>query len=362
MDSATLTAQSVALLRKMVATPSVTFSEQEVSDLIYETLLSWGLAPQRKGLNVYAVNSKFDENKPTLVLDSHIDTVPACASYTRDPFDSGDDPAKVWGLGSNDDGGSVVSMIAVFRHFYDAMLPVNIVLNLVVEEERAGAGGDCLMFGPDGPRCITEASWVIVGEPTGMRAATSERGLLVLDGLAEGVSGHAARNEGVNALYVALEDIEALRHHSFSKHSAIMGDVRLNVTQMNCGTAHNVIPDKCSFVVDVRPTDVYDNEELMQELQTICKSRLTPRNLKNRSSATAQDSLLLKTCRSLGIEEFSSPTTSNWIKIQKDAIKMGPGDSARSHHADEYIMVSEIEDAVEKYVKFIETLYGNFME
>lgn len=357
-----LTAQSVDLLRRMVATPSETFSEQNVSDLIFETLTLWGIAPMREGLNVYAVNKAFDAAKPTLVLDAHIDTVPACASYTRDPFDSGNDPDIVWGLGSNDDGGSVVAMTAVFRHFYEAVLPLNLVLNLVVEEERAGEKGDCLMFSENGPECIRNAKWVIIGEPTGMKAATSERGLLVLDGLAEGVSGHAARNEGVNALYIAMDDIAALRSHKFGRTSEIMGDVRLNVTQINAGTAHNVVPDKCTFVVDVRPTDAYDNAELFAELQGLCKSTLTPRNLKNRSSATPADSLLMKTVDQLGIESFSSPTTSNWIKIHKEAVKMGPGESSRSHHSDEFIKVSEIEDAVIKYVKFIETLYGNIME
>ena len=195
-----------------------------------------------------------------------------------------------------------------------------------------------------------------------MKAATSERGLLVLDGEAVGVSGHAARGEGVNALYIALEDIKALRDHTFVKHSPVMGDVRLTVTQINAGTAHNVVPDDCRFVVDVRPTDKYDNAELAEELQALCKSRLTPRNLKNKSSATQDGSPLLAAVRKLGIETFSSPTTSDWIRIHHDALKMGPGDSSRSHKADEYILVSEIEEAVAKYIEFIETYYGNTVE
>ena len=357
-----LTAQSVSLLRKMVATPSETFSEQAVSDMLYSTLSQWGLDIHRCGLNLYALNQHFDSSKPTLVLDAHIDTVPACSSYTRDPLDPGNDPDIVWGLGSNDDGGSVVAMIAVFRHFHEADLPINLVLNLVVEEERCGDRGECLMFSQDGPAPVREARWVIVGEPTLMRAATSERGLLVLDGFAEGVSGHAARSEGVNALYIALDDIAALRAHKFERSSSLMGEVRLNVTQITAGSAHNVVPDKCNFVVDVRPTDVYDNQELLQELQALCRSRLIPRNLKNRSSATPSSSLLLRAVDELGIEKFSSPTTSNWIKLPCEAIKMGPGGCARSHRADEFIRVKEIEDAVIIYKKFIEKLYGYFME
>ena len=256
-------------------------------------------------------------------------------------------------------------MIAAYRHFLDVKAPVNLILNLSCEEERSGPDGSALIFGPDGPFAKGELPTpdsVIVGEPTGMKAATSERGLLVLDGEAVGVSGHAARGEGVNALYIALEDIKALRDHTFVKHSPVMGDVRLTVTQINAGTAHNVVPDDCRFVVDVRPTDKYDNAELAEELQALCKSRLTPRNLKNKSSATQDGSPLLAAVRKLGIETFSSPTTSDWIRIHHDALKMGPGDSSRSHKADEYILVSEIEEAVAKYIEFIETYYGNTVE
>ena len=191
-----------------------------------------------------------------------------------------------------------------------------------------------------------------------MRAATSERGLLVIDGEAVGVSGHAARNEGVNALYIAMDDIQKLRNYRFSKVSPTMGEVKLSVTQVNAGTAHNVIPDKCTFVIDIRPTEQYENEEILNELQSMCRSTLKARNLTNRSSATHVDSPLLKATEALGIETFSSPTTSNWMRINSDAIKMGPGESSRSHHADEYILRSEIETAIEKYIEYINKLSG----
>lgn len=358
----TLTADSIALLRQMVSIPSESFHEEAVAELLFRKLTEWGLKPKRCGNNVTAAGSSYDPARPTLLLDAHIDTVAPAEGYSRNPYDAGDDDGTVFGLGSNDDGGSVVSMIAAFRHFYDRALPFNLVLSLSGEEERSGAKGASMLFGPDGPEETRNADWVIFGEPTGMKAATGERGLLVIDALAEGVSGHAARNEGVNALYIALDDIQKLKDHVFTKISPTMGQVRLNVTQIQAGSAHNVIPDRCSFVVDIRPTEQYSNRELLDELQAVCKSRLTARNLANRSSATPEDSPLLRTVKALGIETFSSPTTSNWMRTSKDAIKMGPGDSSRSHRADEYILCGEIDEAIEKYITFIENFYGHTLE
>ena len=189
-----------------------------------------------------------------------------------------------------------------------------------------------------------------------MRAATSERGLLVIDATAHGISGHAARNEGVNAIEIALNDIQAMKSHEFSRVSPRMGKVNLNVTQINAGTAHNVIPDTCTFVIDIRPTEQYTNEEILSELQAICKSELKPRNLSNRSSATYENSPLQKAADALRIETFSSPTTSDWMRIDCDAVKMGPGDSARSHRKDEFVYIKEIEDGIKTYIEFINTL------
>lgn len=358
-----LAAESVALLREMVRIPSESFSEDAVCALLEARLAGWGIGCRRIGRNIVAFNKGFDPALPTLALDAHIDTVPAAATYTRDPLDPGDDPAVVQGLGSNDDGGSVVAMIAAFRHFHAEPLPANLALVLSCEEERSGPDGARFLYSADGPEELSTVKWVILGEPTGMKAATSERGLLVLDALAEGVTGHAARGNGVNAIYRALADIEALRAHKFTKVSPTMGEVRLSVTQIQAGTAHNVIPDKCSFVVDIRPTEQYTNEEILSELQTICTSTLKARNLTNRSSATPDGSLLLRVAGELGIETFSSPTTSNWMRIgSREGIKMGPGESTRSHKADEYILVSEIGEAVEKYIKFIDRFYGYTLE
>ena len=358
--------ESIQLLRQMVRIPSLSGEEAGVAACIGESLDAWGIPFAQVRGNLLALNRRFDPGKPTLALDAHLDTVPVSSGYTRDPFDSGNDPDIIYGLGSNDDGGSVVSMIAAFRHFFEAQMPFNLMLVLSRQEEVAGPDGARWLFAPDG-LFATDARWpmpcrVIVGEPTGMRPATSERGLLVLDGLAQGVSGHAARGEGVNALYIALDDIAALRAHRFARHSPLMGDVHLNVTQIAAGQAHNVIPDRCSFVVDIRPTEQYDNREILDELQALCRSRLTARNLANRSSATAADSPLLRAAAALGLETYSSPTTSDWMRIPCDAVKMGPGESARSHKADEFILAREIAQGIDGYIAFIETLYGYSLE
>lgn len=358
-----ITADSIALLRSLVAVPSQSFFEDKAADFLFDKLSLWGLSPKRLKNNIYVPNDGYDASKPTLVLDAHIDTVPPSPSYTRDPYESGEDPEMIFGLGANDDGGSVVSMIAVCRHFYKEKMPINLVLTLSAEEERSGSDGFSLLLSENGPSEVRDAKWAIMGEPTGMKAATGERGLLVLDCTAEGVSGHAANGGGVNALYKAIDDIEKLRHFKFDRISPVMGEVRLNVTQINAGAAHNVIPDKCSFVVDVRPTEQYSNAEIFEMLQKECGSTLKARNLANRASVTPAGSALVRTLEKKGIECFSSPTTSNWVRAGKiEAIKMGPGESVRSHKADEYILASEIGDAVEKYIDFVQGFYGDIME
>lgn len=356
----------IELLRQMVRTPSLSFEEEAVRKVISSFLDSLGIRHFVERGNIIALNKGFDPAKKTLALDAHMDTVPASSEYTCDPFDPGRDESIIHGLGSNDDGGSVVSMIAAFHHYYEAELPVNLTLVLTREEERSGPDGARWIYAPDGLLATSPSypfpDWAIVGEPTGMRAATSERGLLVIDGQARGVSGHAARNEGVNALYVAMDDIATLRKHEFTRHSPLMGDVHLNVTCVSAGKAHNVIPDTCDFTVDIRPTERYTNEELLEELRAVCTSTLKARNLDNKSSATFPGSPLLRTARELGLSTFSSPTTSDWMRMGIDAIKMGPGDSARSHKADEYILTDEIRDGIDKYIDFIGHFHGDTME
>ena len=351
-----LTDEAVELLREMVAIPSPSFHEDAVCSHISNWLTSKGVEHERVGNNIIAEHI-VDPSKPTLMLCAHIDTVDPCEGYTFDPYKPENCPTDmIQGLGSNDDGASVVSMIAVYRFFSHAIGSgagvKNLTLVLTCEEERSGKGGMTGLW----DKRLSQIDYAIVGEPTGMKAATSERGLLVIDATAHGISGHAARNEGKNALYIALEDIERLRKHEFSKVSPKMGRVNLNVTQINAGSAHNVIPDRCDFVIDIRPTEQYSNEEILQELQAICESELKPRNLANRSSATKEDSPLQKTAERMGIETFSSATTSDWMRITCDAIKMGPGDSNRSHRKDEFVYTEEIRNAIGTYIKFIRSL------
>ena len=350
--------EAVLLLKEMIAIPSTSFNEDAVCSYISRWMDERGIDHERIGNNIIAEHI-CDPAAPTLMLCAHIDTVEACEGYSFNPY--GPEVCTdglVQGLGSNDDGASVVSMIAAYR----ANQNKNLVLVLTCEEERSGKDGMTGLWGnricarKDAKDGCTPVDFAIVGEPTGMKAAIAERGLLVIDAVAEGVSGHAARNEGVNALYIALEDIQALRNHIFKKVSSRMGKVNLNVTQINAGTTHNVIPDRCSFVIDIRPTEQYTNQEILNELQAICKSKLTPRNLLNQSSATFKDSPLQKVAEELDIETFSSPTTSDWMRIDCDAIKMGPGDSARSHKRDEYVTVAEIESGIKTYIEFIERL------
>jgi acetylornithine deacetylase len=352
-----LTSEAVALLKEMVAIPSPSFREDEVCSHISSWMTSKGIKHERIGNNLVAEHV-VDPGQPTLMLCAHIDTVEPCEGYSFDPYNPENCPEDmVQGLGSNDDGASVVSMLAVFRSFADAQddkenAQVNLILVLTCEEERSGVGGMTGLWS----QLQSKVDFAIIGEPTGMKAAVSERGLLVIDATAHGVSGHAARNEGKNALYIALEDIDILRKYEFAKVSPKMGKVNLNVTQINAGSAHNVIPDRCDFVIDIRPTEQYSNLEILEDLQKVCKSELKARNLANKSSATYEESKLQAAAEKLGIETFSSATTSDWMRISCDAIKMGPGESIRSHRKDEFVYIDEIRNAIETYIEFINTL------
>ena len=359
-----LTSEAVALLKEMVAIPSPSFREDAVCSHISEWMAAKGIQHERIGNNLVA-ELIVDPALPTLMLCAHIDTVEPCEGYSFDPYNPENCPEDmVQGLGSNDDGASVVSMLGVYRSFAGAQddrenaqddkvdAKVNLILVLTCEEERSGVGGMTGLWS----QLQSKVDFAIIGEPTGMKAAVSERGLLVIDATAHGVSGHAARNEGKNALYIALEDIDLLRKYEFEKVSPKMGKVNLNVTQINAGSAHNVIPDRCDFVIDIRPTEQYSNLEILEDLQKVCKSELKARNLANKSSATYEESKLQAAAEKLGIGTFSSATTSDWMRISCDAIKMGPGESTRSHRKDEFVYIDEVRNAIETYIEFINTL------
>lgn len=369
-----MTGNAVGLLKRMIAIPSISFREKEVADFLFLHLCEraarlnesvgkrGNIIVDRVANNLVVYRDDFTPLKKTLMLNSHIDTVEPSPAYSFDPYTPFEKDGNVFGLGSNDDGGSVVSQINAFFYLNGERiggesvepeeLNVNLMLVLTAEEERSGKDG-MSRFVED---FHTQPDCAIIGEPTGMEVAIAERGLLVIDGRAEGVSGHAARNEGVNALYIALDDIARLREYRFEKKSPVMGDVKMTVTQLNCGTAHNVVPCEASFVVDIRPTEQYSNPEIMELLQKEVKSTLVARNLKNRSSATPQDGILMTAVKKLGLTTQISATTSDWMKFPREAVKMGPGISARSHKADEFIGIDEISAAIKGYINFIKNI------
>lgn len=342
---------AVDFLREMIKIPSFSTQEAMRADFVSNYLKSKGIVHTRLKNNIIAYSKYFDPQKPVLMMNSHLDTVKPVSSYTFDPFNPPLSDTHIYGLGSNDAGGCVSALIHAFIEMYDRKWDYNLMLALSCEEEISGSDGMDLIVEE-----IKNIDLAIIGEPTGMKAATAERGLLVIDGTAYGKSGHAARNEGVNSLYIAIDDINILRNFKFEKVSPKMGEVKLSVTQIEAGSQHNVVPEICRFVADIRPTEQYSNKEILDLLQSNVKSELKARSLTNRSSATPDDSPLIKCAQKLGIEQYTSPTTSDWMRIDIPAVKMGPGESSRSHRADEFILVKEVEEAVEGYIKFIENL------
>ncbi len=348
---------ALLLLRKLISIQSFSGEENLRSDYLVSYFTERNINVERIGNNILIKQPHFDSSKPTFMLNSHIDTVRPAKGYTFDPFYPPISDEYVYGLGCNDAGASVVSLLQTFLHFYNQTLPFNLLLVLSTEEENSGVNGMRKLV-----KDLSFVDFAIVGEPTGMRAAIAERGLLVIDGEAQGKSGHAARNEGVNAIYIAMEDINKLLSVKFDKISLSMGEVKLTVTQINAGTQHNVVPDTCTFVVDIRPTDCYTNLEIMEHLQSITKSRLTARSLTNKSSGTPQDHILMTCLRDLNIETYVSPTTSDWMRIDCPAIKMGPGESERSHQSDEYVFISELQQGIDGYINFINQLAKLYKE
>lgn len=346
--------RETALLSRLIATPSFSRQEADTATIIYDYLAAQGADPRRQGNNVWAVSDDFDPSRPTLMLNSHHDTVKPASSYTRDPFSPVIEDGKLYGLGSNDAGASAVSLISTFLSLRGSGLPFNLLLAITAEEEVGGENGMRAflpMLADEGIRI----DCAIVGEPTGMQPAIAERGLVVLDCITPGVTGHAARGEGVNAIYRAMEDIELLRTYVFPSVSPVLGPVSLNITQINAGWQHNAIPDECKWVVDIRTTDAQTNEETVDLLRSRVRwSTLTPRSTRVRASVISLDHPLVRTAVSLGLQPFVSPTTSDMsLMYDFPSLKIGPGQSSRSHSADEYVCLSEISDAIGKYRQII---------
>ena len=348
----TLFKEAVQLLRHLISTPSFSKEEHVTANIVNAYLEQHSVTTNRKMNNIWAYNKYFDPSKPTILLNSHHDTVKPNSGYTRNPYDAKIEDGKLYGLGSNDAGGCLVSLISTFLYFHDQEnLKYNFCLAATAEEEISGVNGLELII-PD----LGNLDFGIVGEPTLMQLAVAERGLMVLDCTAHGRAGHAAREEGENAIYNALQDIEWFRSFRFPKESEAFGTIKMSVTIINAGSQHNVVPAECVFTVDVRVTDAYRNEEVLDIIRTYVKSDVKPRSIRLKPSSIDKNHPIVQAGISLGRTTYGSPTTSDQSLLDIPSIKVGPGDSARSHTADEFVYVDEIKEGIELYVKMLEKI------
>ncbi len=352
------TEESIELLKRMIAIPSVSRDEAAVADMLQAQLTQWGLPVNRKGNNLWVREQSCSAGKPVILLNSHIDTVKPAAGYTRDPFTPEVEDGKLYGLGSNDAGGPMVSLLAVFRQLIasEEERAYTLIYAASCEEEVSGKNGLESIL-PE----LGNVDLAIVGEPTGMQPAVAEKGLMVLDCTALGKSGHAARNEGINAIYQAMPAIEWFRTHTFDRVSQFLGPVKTSVTQIEAGTQHNVVPDTCRFVVDVRVNELYSNTELLGLIKRECPTAQMPITIQERStrlgsSHIAMDHPIVQRALSLGLKPFGSPTMSDQALMPFTSIKIGPGQSSRSHTANEFIGLDEIEEGVKTYLALLKGL------
>lgn len=346
MDIGILYTESLTLLKQLIAIPSLSREEDRTASLLCKFIGEHGIAHSRAGNNVWAFNKYFDPALPSILLNSHHDTVKPNADYTRDPFDPAVAEGKLFGLGSNDAGGCLVSLLAAFRYFYEQQhLKYNLVFAATAEEEISGLNGieSILQYLP-------AIDFAIVGEPTLTDLAIAERGLLVLDCTSYGRAGHAAREEGDNAIYKAMKDISWFRDYHFHRVSEVLGPVKMSVTVIHAGQQHNVVPPVCNFTVDVRVTDEYTHEEVLAEIGKNVSCGVVPRSMRIRSSKIDKGHPAVRAGLKIGKKLYGSPTTSDQALIPAPSLKMGPGDSARSHMADEFIYLHEIEEGIKSYI------------
>lgn len=345
--------EQLELLKRLIATPSLTRSEQEVSAILKADMESHGYKPECIGLNLLCYGHSYDPAKPTILLNGHMDTVKPVAGWIKDPFTPTIEEGRLYGLGSNDDGAGLVSLLYTFYILDSKPQSYNPLFLATVEEEVNGQGGMKLAV-----NSLPEIDVALIGEPTGMQPAVAEKGLMVLDFTVHGKAGHAARNEGINALYRATELIEKLRKFTFDKVSDLLGPVKFTITMINAGTQHNVIPDICSFTADVRTNELYSNHEVFDiisgQLPEWCEVKARSFNL-NSSRIDAEHPIIRK-ARGLGMVPYGSPTLSDQAILSCPSFKLGPGDSARSHTADEYVTLSELEQAVPRYIELLDGL------
>ena len=344
--------EAIDLLKGMIARPSISRDEKEVADFLEAHWQQAGQTVFRHGNNLWMTSQPMDPAKPTLLLNSHIDTVKPVAGWSRDPFtpeESEED--RLYGLGSNDAGASVVSLYAAFSILTQKEQPYNLIFLASCEEEVSGKNGlECVI------PYLPPIQFAIVGEPTGMQPAVAEKGLMVLDCVATGKSGHAARNEGINAIYLAMKDIDWFQHYQFPKQSDFLGPVKMTVTIIQAGTQHNVVPDKCTFTVDIRSNECYSNEQLFELIQQQVSCEIKARSFRLNSTRTDLNHPFVQRALMMGCQPFGSPTLSDQALMPFPSVKMGPGQSARSHSADEYIELMEIREAIDMYVRLLDQL------
>lgn len=348
-----LVSESVALLAELIATPSFSREEDLTASILQDFLIRKDvISVERLGNNVIAYNKFFDKSKPTILLNSHHDTVKPNSGYTNDPFLPIKKEGKLYGLGSNDAGGCLVSLLATFLYFYSERdLAYNLCLVASAEEEISGKNGI-----EEAYKHIVTCDFAIVGEPTMLNLAIAEKGLMVLDCVASGEPGHAAREEGINAIYKAMDDIQWFTSYRFPKESSFLGPIKMSVTMISAGTQHNVVPSSCSYVVDVRTTEVYRNVEVLDIIQGHVNSKVTARSTRLNPSKIEKDHPIVLSGIALGKELYGSPTMSDQALLPIPSVKVGPGDSARSHSADEFIYLSEIEEGIRFYIDLLKNV------
>ncbi|MEQ8242613.1 M20 family metallo-hydrolase [Fulvivirga sp.] len=349
MDTKELYNSAINLLMKLISIPSMSKEEDKTATCIGEWFGSMNIPFHRSQNNIWCTDKYFDSSKPTILLNSHHDTVKPNQGYTKDPFNPEIADGKLYGLGSNDAGASLVSLMATFNHFYARKeLKYNLVIAATAEEENSGPNGLVSLKNE-----LPSIDFAIVGEPTGMHLAIAEKGLLVIDGIAKGTAGHSAHPNDDNAIYNALKDIQWIEQYQFPKVSDLLGPVKMTVTQINAGQQHNVVPDNCQFVVDVRVNECYSNEEVFDIINKNTKSEMAARSFRLNSSSIPVDHPFVQAGVKLGRQTYGSPTLSDQAILTCPSVKLGPGDSTRSHQADEYIYLNEVEEGIGLYIKML---------
>ena len=354
MDTSKLTLEAVDLLKRLISIPRISREEQEAADLLQKVMEEWGLSPHREGNNLWCVAPDYNQERTTLMLCAHIDTVKPVSGWTREPHTPTVEGDILYGLGANDDGGSLVSLLQVFRQMRTKERDYNLVFLATAEEEISGRNG----IGRAMP-LLPPIDVALVGEPTGMQPAVAEKGLMVLDCTAVGRAGHAARNEGDNAIYHAIDDIQWFRTTEFPERSELLGPTKMTVTVIGAGTQHNVVPDRCQFIVDVRTNELHSNEEIYNRIRAHVKSEVVARSFRLGSSRIPLNHPIVQRAVALGRVPYGSPTVSDQAQLRCLSLKMGPGESSRSHTANEYIKISEIQQGIELYLQLLDGLQLN---